>query len=419
MARKFFALENADNSAGLNEALTAEDMAEAGEGVEEVAVDSAEVDELATAIEDAEVAADNLEETAEVLEAGVESGEGVSEETAQAAEIAVEAALNMLGTSHRGSSLMPSLESWGSGQSRLQATKIALEGVTDKIKEIWKKVVEFVKMIAQKVVDFFVKFFDNTDRLKKNVVKARAKVNEASGNKPKETNLKSGSVATYFNNGQGKSDFTTAIAIIENHTAQAAGSAALVNAASTAVEKLKAFDTASAKSAIEGVVVSAPAFTKGEHKGTQGIVQGAFSAPMIGGRRLFVGIGGDTEPELTLEIVEPEKKSIKEAVALDKAECLTMLNKVEELAKATEEYKKVKAKIEGMTKATANLADAAIKAVDNEGSQAGVRKAVTSIARNVNRMVTMLPAWNVKVGNVALNYVLASVKNFDGGNTKK
>ena len=48
MARKFFALENADNSAGLNEALTAEDMAEAGEGVEEVAVDSAEVDELAT-----------------------------------------------------------------------------------------------------------------------------------------------------------------------------------------------------------------------------------------------------------------------------------------------------------------------------------------------------------------------------------
>ena len=415
MARKFFALENADNSAGLNEALTAEDMAEAGEGVEEVAVDSAEVDELATAIEDAEVAADNLEETAEVLEAGVESGEGVSEETAQAAEIAVEAALNMLGTSHRGSSLMPSLESWGSGQSRLQATKIALEGVTDKIKEIWKKVVEFVKMIAQKVVDFFVKFFDNTDRLKKNVAKARAKVNEASGNKPKEANLKSGSVATYFNNGQGKSDFTTAIAIIEHHTVQAAGSAAFVNAASIAVEKLKAFDTDSAKAAIESVVVSAPSFTKGEHKGTQG----AFSAPLIGGRRVFIGIGGDTEPELTLEVVEPEKKSTKEAVALDKAQCLTMLNKVEELAKATEEYKKVKAKIEGMTKATANLADAAIKAVDNEGSQAGVRKAVTSIARNVNRMVTMLPAWNVKLGNVALNYVLASAKNFDGGNTKK
>ena len=415
MARKFFALENADNSAGLNEALTAEDMAEAGEGVEEVAVDSAEVDELATAIEDAEVAADNLEETAEVLEAGVESGEGVSEETAQAAEIAVEAALNMLGTSHRGSSLMPSLESWGSGQSRLQATKIALEGVTDKIKEIWKKIVEFVKMIAQKVVDFFVKFFDNTDRLKKNVAKARAKVNEASGDKPKEANLKSGSVATYFNNGQGKSDFTTAIAIIENHTAQAAGSAALVNAASSAVEKLKAFDTDSAKKAIESVVVSASSFTKGEHKGAQG----AFSAPLIGGRRVFVGIGGDTEPELILEVVEPEKKSTKEAVALDKAQCLTMLNKVEELAKATEEYKKVKAKIEGLTKATANLADAAIKAVDNEGSQAGVRKAVTSIARNVNRMVTMLPAWNVKVGNVALNYVLASAKNFDGGNTKK
>ena len=415
MSRKFFALENAELIAGAGGELTAEDMVAAGEGVEEVAVDAAEVDELATAIEDAEVAADNLEETAEVLEAGVESGEGVTEQTAQAAEIAVEAALNMLGASHRQQSLMPSLESWGSGMSRLQATPIALESVTDKIKEIWKKVVEFVKMIAQKVIDFFAKFFDNTDRLKKNVVKARMKVNEAGAGKPKEKTVKSGSAANAFNDGQGKADFATAVSILDTHLAVSGSAVGLIAAASGTIEKMSKADKDGVASLVSGI---ADAFTGGKNGEHEGAV-GKMSEAMIGGRRIFIGATKGAEPEFVMAVVEPEKKATKEAAALDKAQCLTLLSKVDDLATSTEAYKKIKDKINGLTKATASLADAAVQAADNEGSMAGVRKAVTSVARNVNRMVTMLPSWNVKLGNVAIGYVLSSVSNFEVAEKKK
>ena len=417
MARKFFALENADNSAYGNEALTAEDMAEAGEGVEEVAVDSAEVDELATAIEDAEVAADNLEETAEVLEAGVESGEGVSEETAQAAEIAVEAALNMLGTSHRGSSLMPSLESWGSGQSRLQATKIALEGVTDKIKEIWKRIVEYVKMIAQKVLDFFVKFFDNTDRLKKNVAKARAKVNENSGTKKKENTLKNSSVANYFNDGNGKASFDSALTILSHHNAATAATAEFVRVASEFVNSLKGAQDDS-ESIMTSKVEKAFGNLKGFSKYKEGDEAGVATDPLIGGRRMFVSFGTAKEPSLGFKVIEPKKKAEKEIAALDKAQCLELLSAVDSLAKSTEEYKKVKGNLEGLTKATAKLADEALRMVDKEGSMAGWRKAITAMSSTSGRMTTMMPAWNVKIGNVAINYVLASVSNLEGGGKK-
>ncbi|MGC3005354.1 hypothetical protein ACPF8X_44965, partial [Streptomyces sp. G35A] len=163
----------------------------------------------------------------------------MSEETAKAVEVAVEAALNMLGASHRQQSLMPSLESWGSGQSRLTATKIALEGIGDKIKEIWKRIVEFVKSIAQKVVDFIAKFFDNTDRLKKNIGKMRAKVNEAGTNsKIKENTIKNGGVTKAFNNGEGKSDFTTATSILKNQADLAKGATGAMSALSGSLNAL-------------------------------------------------------------------------------------------------------------------------------------------------------------------------------------
>lgn len=429
MSRKFFALENADLSMGDEGQLNTGDVQELADGVQETSVDAAEVDEVANAIEDAEVAADNLEESADILEQGVESGEGVSEETAQAVEVAVESALNMLGASHRQRSLLPSLESWGAGQSRLSSTKFALESVTDKIKEIWKKIVEFVKMIAQKVVDFFAKFFDNTDRLKKNAAKMRAKVNEAGSNAKAEGTIKNGTVTNGFNNGEGKSDFSTAMEILKNQAELAKASVGQINALSGGLNAVQALmkDTnagPSVNKALEGIAgaignsAGSKPYTDDE-KQRNGVRTGA----LLGGVHIVVGIesgkevnnadGSSSIPtSVYFETEEPAKKSTKEAAILSPKEALDMLTAVEDLAKATEEYKKVKSSVENLTKQTAKLADAAVQAADENGSMAGARKLVSSIARTSSRMATMLPAMNVRAGNVALSYIQSSISGW-------
>lgn len=430
MARKFFALENADVVESTEAGLDGAEVLEMQDGIQEAQVEAAEVDEIATAIEDAEVAAGNMEEAAEVLEGGVESGEGVSEETAQAVDIAVEAALNMLGASHRGSNLMPSLESWGSGHSRLASTKLALEGVSDKIKEIWKKIVEFVKTIAQKVIDFFAKFFDNTERLKKAAAKMRAKVNEAgAGSKVKDKEIKNGSVTKAFNNGEGKSDYSTAVAILETHTGAA-------KSASTTVKSLRAIiDSLSSVKNMESIGGKLQDITKqatgsGGELFEEGRKRGHRSSPMLGGRRIEIGVEigeatrqadrtADASLTYFMNTIEPEKKSTKEASTLTPSQCLDLIKKVEELATATEEYKKIKSDVQDMTKATAKLADAMIKASDEQGSAAGIRKFVSSMASTVSRYVTMLPAWNVSAGNAALSYVSSSISAWESTSKEK
>lgn len=444
MARKFFALEDAEVVESTDAGLDGAEVLELGDGIQESEVEAAEVDEVATAIEDAEVAADNLEESAAILEQGVESGEGVSEETAQAVEVAVEAALNMLGASHRKNSLMPSLESWGSGSSRLSSTKYALEAVMDKIKEIWKKIVDFVKMIAQKVTDFFVSFFDNTERLKKAAAKMRTKVKEfGSSAEIKDKEIKNGSVTKMFNNGEGKSSFATATSIIGVHSALAQGGGAFVQACSSFVDGTKSIKSqADFEKAADAVVGAAMGGAKGAAKQIDENGRRGYQSPsIIGGRSLELTFGlskienhgpatkrgktaGDQGEEINFgdfqfKTNEPEKKSTKEAETLTYDQALKMIELVENLATATEEYKKAKDKIANLVKATSNAAAAAVNMGDNAGSTAGMRKAITSLSSQVSRMVTMLPSWNVALGKSGLSYVASSMSAWKKPEDKK
>lgn len=130
---------------------------------EEVAV-NAELEDLDEAIETTADAADALEQVAEFIEAKQEDG-GMSEDTAQAVEMAVEALL--LPFKGHLKVKMPAMESFGSTGGRASATAFALEGVTDTIKTMWQAIKDFVKKWVGKMVEWFSANFSAAGRLEK------------------------------------------------------------------------------------------------------------------------------------------------------------------------------------------------------------------------------------------------------------
>lgn len=434
MARKFFALENEDLEVVDGTELSAQDVIEAADAEQEAEVDAAEVDELATAIEDAEVAADNLEDVAEVLEEGVESGEGVSEETAQAAEIAVEACLNMLGTSHRESSIMPSLESWGSGHSRLSATKIALEGITDTVKKIWERIVKFVKDIWQKVSDFFVKFFDNTDRLIKNATKLKQEIANKKDYKVKEKEIDNKGASKNFNAGQGNADGKTVIEVVKTHSAIARGSKGLISGITGTFNAVKDMINGNdgvqegIGSKLEDMVRAAvSAIGQVETTSVQNVTYISLKGTLAGGKKMSFtvdyyntpsvpAISGPVKkkaPKLGYVVTEVKKPAEKKAKTLTPDEASQVIESVIELGKATASFKEAQASMKEIVNTTSKIADAVLKSVDEHGSQTEARTWVTSTSNSISRFVTMTPAWNVAVGNAALNYVKSSVSAWE------
>lgn len=155
----------------------------------EIVENEAEVAEATTALEDhlevLDESVDDIEEmqqVGDVLERTVESGEGATEETAELAEVAIERICSRLNL--RGKSFV-SLESFGSKNTRLSATKIAVEDIGEKISAAWKAVKAFFARVYEKIKEFFAKiwqslvsFKDKAKDLISNVGKAAFKSGE-------------------------------------------------------------------------------------------------------------------------------------------------------------------------------------------------------------------------------------------------
>ena len=88
--------------------------------------DSTEIESAGDQLAEAEGIQDTVDTMADQVEAKVDSGEGITEETAQALEVAVEHFCKRLGYSKR---VVPSMEGFKSKESRLKQSKIALENL--------------------------------------------------------------------------------------------------------------------------------------------------------------------------------------------------------------------------------------------------------------------------------------------------
>lgn len=141
------------------------------------------------ATEEASEAATSLEAFADFVETTLSSG-GMSRETAHAVNLHVEHISTRSGLANR----FPALESFGGSTSRVHASRLALEGINDKLKEIWAAIVAALKKAAQWVVDNFNKYFGAAEKLQKRAEAITTKAEGLSGKKKKEQKLTSESL---------------------------------------------------------------------------------------------------------------------------------------------------------------------------------------------------------------------------------
>ena len=166
MARQklMFALE--DNLE--NEEVDSVEAAETEAALAEAESDSveAEFNEDSSQVEEAIEDTETLSKVEDKMEESIEEGEGLTEDAAEIAEIAVESICNRLGYVPA-KRIMPATESFGRTGTRLDSTKIALEGVKDALKNIWDAIINRAKMIVDKIKEVISSIFDSRKKMLK------------------------------------------------------------------------------------------------------------------------------------------------------------------------------------------------------------------------------------------------------------
>lgn len=172
---KLFAFEDNELDQSVDEVVIPEETAsEASDAVEE----ASEIDAGIEATDDGVEAADQLTEVASVVESTIESGEGLEPVAAEAIRLAVESICSKVGTSSKAMYPLYATENFASKSSRLANSKLALETISDTIRNIWEKIMNFLKGLVQKVVNFWKGFMYNVKRTQNNLTALRKEVDK-------------------------------------------------------------------------------------------------------------------------------------------------------------------------------------------------------------------------------------------------
>ena len=129
----------------------------------EVQESAAEGESREAAVDDAVEVSEELQEDAEDVKVAAENG-GLDQVSAQILARSVNGKLASIGISPV---RFPATESFGGVSSRTGATQIALEGIKEKMKEIWQAIVNAFKKAAKWIRDHINKLFGAQEALQK------------------------------------------------------------------------------------------------------------------------------------------------------------------------------------------------------------------------------------------------------------
>lgn len=132
------------------------DFAQVAEDSNEVYESSAEIENQSETVNSAVDDIGELSDVKDVMEDSIDKGEGLSSNAAELAAVAVEAICARLGIEKK-RTIVPSLESFGSKNSRLTATKIAVEGIGETIEKAWQAIKAFFAKMWANIKSFFKK----------------------------------------------------------------------------------------------------------------------------------------------------------------------------------------------------------------------------------------------------------------------
>jgi hypothetical protein len=124
------------------------------EAMTEVATAETDVIDTADSVDTAADTADAVEEVRDNVEEAIETEGGVSEPEARALDVAVEQMLVMLGAPREKAKVFPAMEGFKDKATRVQSTRVALEGLSEKLQTIWKAIIANIQKVWESVVAF-------------------------------------------------------------------------------------------------------------------------------------------------------------------------------------------------------------------------------------------------------------------------
>lgn len=144
-----------------------EEVLDTAENVEadlgEAAEVAGDIDDGIAAIDQGEADAETLETIADTLEETEQEG-GADPVTARVAEVAVEAIYARLGITRKPVS---SMEAFGDKATRVNATKVSVEGIREVVRSVWEAVKGILARIKDWLVNFYKSIFDAQVKLQK------------------------------------------------------------------------------------------------------------------------------------------------------------------------------------------------------------------------------------------------------------
>lgn len=163
-----------------------------------------EVDDQMDDIDMVADSSDELSKLADVMEKTTENG-GMDEQTAEVIEVAVEGIYSRMGVKRFAK--MPALESFGEKTSRLQATRIAVEGVKEFVANAWKKIIEAISSASEFIMDFLKKIFVVNERMVARAQAYKGKLPTIKGKEKSSETVASGSFGKALAMSSEASDF--------------------------------------------------------------------------------------------------------------------------------------------------------------------------------------------------------------------
>lgn len=161
----------------------AEDADNVEAAMGEVAEVETEINATTDAIEQGAQDADALDAIADAVEETEQDG-GADPVVAQVAEVAVEAIYKRLGLTTKP---IASMEGFGDKATRIEATRLSVEGWRETAAAIWKAIKDLFKRIGASVVQFFKQLFVATERTLKRAEALQTAAENVKGAPKEET----------------------------------------------------------------------------------------------------------------------------------------------------------------------------------------------------------------------------------------
>ena len=400
-------MESDNSVAGSNdEVVAAQTATEVEAAASELGETGAEAEKYADGIDTAAGAAEELGEVEAKLEEGVESGEGVSAETAEMAEIAVEAICAKVGISARRERIMPAMESFGSSNSRLAATKLALEGIKETAQRIWESIKKAAVHVWNVIKSFIAGLFKSRTMLEKHLKNLKERVNNASGT-PKSKTFSTAAKAFSID---GKANPST----VETILTEAADLDEMAKAMSAAVEELvtrareKKDVKAELKELFDYIKKSGLSRNIGDNRVAVGY--------LVGGRS-FVVTDGKDDAAGTFAVEVTEKNPAKEIDAPTKEQIGKVIDQALKVIELLKAFDKISKSLEKTNKLTIDYADKMIRlrgeAEDKKSEANDAAKALRSATTMMAKIGVAMPNMMFGAAKAAADYANAGINNLD------